>query len=45
MWSNDQITVEIVDADHPVVEFVVTTPVGTIVLVASASIAGRISMR
>jgi hypothetical protein len=42
MWSNDQIVVEIVDADHPVVEVVIRTQVGVMVLVASASIVGRV---
>ena len=42
MWSTDQIAVEIVDADHPVLEVVVTTPIGVMTLVASASIVGRV---
>jgi hypothetical protein len=42
MWSNDQIAVEIVDADHPVLEVVVTTPIGVMTLMASASIVGRV---
>ena len=42
MWSNDQISVEIVDADHPVLEVVVTTPIGVMSLVAGVSIVGRV---
>ena len=42
MWSPDRITVEIVDADHPVLEVVVTTPIGAMSQVASASIVGRV---
>jgi hypothetical protein len=42
MWSPDRIAVEIVDADHPVLEVVITTPIGAMNLVASASIVGRV---
>jgi hypothetical protein len=42
MWSSDQIAVEIVDADHPVVEVLVATPIGALTLVASASIVDRV---
>src|ERR1700687_824899 len=42
MWSSDQISVDIVDADHSVLEVVVTTPIGTMNLVASVSIVGRV---
>jgi hypothetical protein len=41
MWAADQIVVDIVDADHPVVEIVVTTPMGDLRLMANASIIGR----
>src|SRR5689334_17532311 len=42
MWSSDQIAIEIVDADHPVLEVVVTTPAGVLTILASASIVGRV---
>jgi hypothetical protein len=41
MWPAEQIAFEIVDADHPVVEIVVTTPIGDLKLIASVSIVGR----
>jgi hypothetical protein len=42
MWSSNQIAVEIVDADHPVLEVVITTPTGVLTILASASIVGRV---
>jgi hypothetical protein len=41
MWSTNQIVIDIVDADHPVAEIVVTTPIGDLVLMASVSVIGR----
>ena len=41
MWPLDQISVDIVEADHPVVEIVVTTPIGDFKMMASASVIGR----
>jgi hypothetical protein len=32
MWTSDQIIVEIEDVEHPVVEVVIITPVGTVSL-------------
>ena len=41
MWRADQIVIDIVDADHPVVEIVIATPIGDLNLMASASVTGR----
>ena len=42
MWASGQITVEIDDAEHPVAVLVITTPAGTLSLIGSVSIAGRL---
>ena len=42
MWRTDQISVEIDDVEHPVAVLVITTPVGTLRLIGSISIVGRL---
>jgi hypothetical protein len=42
VWQTDQISVEIDDVEHPVAVLVITTPVGTLNLVGSISIVGRV---
>jgi hypothetical protein len=42
MWPTNQISIDIVDVDHPVALVVITTPIGTLNLLASVSIAGRV---
>jgi hypothetical protein len=42
MWTSDQISIEIEDVDHPVAMLVITTPAGTLSLIGSLSIAGRV---
>jgi hypothetical protein len=42
MWSSKQISVEIEEVDHPVMEVVIGTPVGTMRLMANVSITNRI---
>ena len=41
MWSLDQIAIDIVDVDHPIVEIVVRTPIGDLKMLASVSVVGR----
>jgi hypothetical protein len=42
VWTADQIAIEIEDVDHPVAVVVITTPVGTLSLIGSISIVGRV---
>jgi hypothetical protein len=42
VWTADQISIEIEDVDHPVAVLVITTPVGTLSLIGSVSIVGRV---
>jgi hypothetical protein len=41
MWTADQIAIDIVDADHPILEVVITTPIGDLNLMASVFVIGR----
>jgi hypothetical protein len=42
MWTADQISVEIDDVEHPVAVLVIATPAGSLTLVGSVSIVGRV---
>jgi hypothetical protein len=42
VWTTDQVSIEVEDVEHPVAVLVITTPAGTLSLIGSISIAGRV---
>jgi hypothetical protein len=42
MWTDDQITVEIEAADHPVMIVTITVPIGVIEMIGSVTRRGRV---